>query len=83
MRTRTRLSSPHRFYHLVQGPVEGIRESFLGPWGNKAIWQSANLWWPNDRAWFVATEIDLMSTYVGGTQAYIDAVLGDPNPEVR
>jgi len=73
---------PHRFYHLLQGPIEGINESFLGPWGNNAIWQSANLWWPDDRAWFVATEIDLMSTYVGGTRASIDALLNTSELEV-
>lgn len=73
---------PHRLYHLLQGPIEGIKESFLEPWGSNAIWQSANLWWPDDRVWFIATEIDLMSTYVGGTRACIDALLGDPDLEV-
>ena len=37
--------------------------------------QSANLWWPADRAWFVATDIDLMTTYVGGSAACIAAAL--------
>ena len=39
------------------------------------------MWWPADRAWFVATEIDSFSTYVGGSQAAIDAVLASPNLE--
>jgi hypothetical protein len=38
--------------------------------------QSANLWWPVDHAWCVVTDIDLMSTYVGGTAACIAAVIG-------
>jgi len=25
-------------------------------------------WWPQDRAWFVATDIDLMSTYIGSSR---------------
>lgn len=29
------------------------------------------LWWPNDRAWVVATEIDLAWTYVGGSEQLI------------
>jgi len=29
--------------------------------------QSSHLWWPADRAWCVATDIDQMSTYVAGT----------------
>jgi hypothetical protein len=37
--------------------------------------QSANLWWPADRAWCVVTDIDLMSTYVGGSAACITALL--------
>ncbi|SDN37770.1 hypothetical protein SAMN05660642_04696 [Geodermatophilus siccatus] len=38
--------------------------------------QSAAVWWPTDRAWFVATDPTLMSTYVGGPAGAVDAVLG-------
>lgn len=38
-------------------------------------YQSANLWWPADRAWCVATEIDFNTTYVAGTQGLVDALL--------
>jgi len=38
-------------------------------------YQSANLWWPRDRAWCVATEIDFNTTYVAGTQGLVDALL--------
>jgi hypothetical protein len=44
--------------------------------------QSANLWWPADRAWVVATDIDLMSTYVGGSEACVAALLATPGLEV-
>ena len=37
--------------------------------------QSANFWWPDDRAWCVATEIDFVTTYVGGTQEAVTAIL--------
>ncbi len=40
-------------------------------------WQSPNLWWPEERAWCVASEIDLCSTYVGGPEAAIDDILHD------
>jgi hypothetical protein len=33
--------------------------------------------WPADRAWCVASEIDLQWTYVGGPRGLIDAVLAD------
>jgi hypothetical protein len=40
-----------------------------------------NLWWPNDRAWFVATEIDLVSTYVGGSADLVRAIVASPEIE--
>lgn len=43
--------------------------------------QYANLWWPDDHAWCVASELDLMSTYVGGSRACIDAILRSPDLE--
>lgn len=36
---------------------------------------SAHLWWPDDQAWCVATDIDLMTTYVGASTSCIDALL--------
>jgi hypothetical protein len=43
--------------------------------------QSPSLWWPDDRAWCVASEIDFCSTYVGGSPALIERVLGDDRLE--
>jgi hypothetical protein len=43
--------------------------------------QSANLWWPADRAWCVVTDIDLMSTYVGGSRTCIAELLAAPGLE--
>jgi hypothetical protein len=39
--------------------------------------QSPNLWWPEDRAWFVATEIDFDSTFVGGDDPLIAVLVTD------
>ena len=47
-----------------------------GTWG-----QCANLWWPADRAWCVASELDLEWTYVGGPRGLIDAILADDRIE--
>lgn len=44
--------------------------------------QSPNLWWPDDRAWFVATEIDYTWTYIGGSTQLIDELLADDRLEV-
>jgi hypothetical protein len=43
--------------------------------------RSPNIWWATDQSWFVATEIDLSVTYVGGPRALIDRVLQDPRLE--
>lgn len=44
-------------------------------------YQSPNLWWPQDRSWCVATEIDGNSTYVGGSARCVEAVLADERLE--
>lgn len=43
--------------------------------------QSANLVWPPDRAWCIATEIDWDSTLVAGSAAMCRALLGDARLE--
>jgi hypothetical protein len=37
--------------------------------------QSPALWWPADRAWCVATDPELMSTYVAGPVEVVEALL--------
>jgi hypothetical protein len=72
------LALPARRYHLFAGPIEAARTSYsVIPFAH----QSANLWWPADQAWCVATEVDLAWTYVGGTRAVVDALLADPRLE--
>jgi hypothetical protein len=46
------------------------------------LYQSADLWCPEDRAWCVATEIDFNTTYLAGTQSLVDALLGCEELEV-
>lgn len=66
---------PDRRMHLLEGPLSAIAafyENHRDP---------PSLWWPEDRAWCVATEIDLMSTYVGGSADAIQALLSDEQIE--
>lgn len=70
---RPLLDLPNRRYLVYVGPL-----SELPSWR----WEGPNLWWPEDRAWFVASEIDLVSTYVGGSAAAIAELLRDPLLEV-
>jgi hypothetical protein len=46
-----------------------------------SIPQSPNLFWPDDHAWCVATEIDLDSTYVGGSTRLIADLLANDRLE--
>jgi hypothetical protein len=39
--------------------------------------QSPSLWWPDDRSWFVHTETDGTSTYIGGSRAMIRRLVGE------
>ncbi len=69
-----RVRTPHRGYHLLTGAV-----SAAPVLPEPAAWRCASLWWPADRAWLVATDIDGYSTYVGVGHAAIEAVLADPD----
>lgn len=63
--------APYREYHLLTGPVEAAAEIDAAPPGE----QSPNLWWPEDCAWCVATEIDLNTTYIGCDETCRDGLL--------
>lgn len=70
----------HLRYYLYTGPLAAARQSVLS---ESAIrYQSASLWWPDDHAWCVATDIDSMDTYIGGSIACIDQLLVTPGLEV-
>ena len=73
------VNMPSREMLLLTGPLsQAARVSMEeGSWE-----QSPSLWWPADRTWCVATDVDLMSTYVGGGRACIDEVLAAPGLEV-
>jgi hypothetical protein len=67
-----RVRLPGREYLLLRGPLDAVTSSTF----ERIEFQAPNIWWPDDRNWCVATEIDLMSTYVGGSQSCIDALAG-------
>lgn len=64
------LGSPFRRYVLLRGPVEAA--ALLDEPGSSGSFQRPDLWWPADRRWFVATDTDFWSLYVGGADALID-----------
>lgn len=71
---------PGRQMQLFTGPV-------TAPWLPDTATADSRVddvcrWWPDDQAWCVAGDVDLMSTYIGGTRECIDAVLATPGIEV-
>lgn len=59
-----------RRYLLLRGPVGAVTQ--LDDPGSPGSFQQPDLWWPADRRWFVATDTDFWSLYVGGDEAFVD-----------
>lgn len=73
IRRAERVKGVGRDYLLYEGRPEdilGFYHHFLS--------EPPNIWWPADHAWFVATDIDLDSTYVGASRECIAALLEHP-----
>lgn len=71
------VSLSHQDYLILGGPVEDLVQPVATDWSD----QTPNLAWPEDRAWFVATDIDLGSTYIGGPGALIERLVADERIE--
>jgi hypothetical protein len=71
-----RVEIPGRSLGLYAGPIEAAAALLAFP-----TCRTPNLWWPDDRAWCVASEIDFSSTYMGGSPALIERVLADERLE--
>ncbi|MDQ1521760.1 MAG: hypothetical protein QOI55_2833, partial [Actinomycetota bacterium] len=72
-----RVALEHRSCLLFRGPVSAATAFRSGP-----LFQSPTLWWPEDRAWCVASELDIYSTYVAATPPAVDALIEHPALEV-
>ena len=72
-----RVELPWRRHLLFVASVEGVF-AFLD---ETNLWPSPALWWPADHSWCVSTEIDLLETYVAGSEACIKRILEDPSLE--
>lgn len=72
METGAEIRLPDREYFLSSGPIEDAT-SFEQP---------PNIWWPDDRSWCVASEIDLLTTYVGASADCIEQLVNASELEV-
>ncbi|HET7482883.1 MAG TPA: hypothetical protein VFK89_08490 [Actinomycetota bacterium] len=67
---------PGRGFYLYEGAITEATTSWMGDLGNRP-----SLWWPADRSWCVATEIDFVCTYVAGPEGIAEALVNDPRIE--
>ena len=76
-----RVHLPHRDYLLFEGPLSAATELGWSPSSDVFFSKSPNLFWPQDHAWCVASEIDLFCTLVGGSEALAEALLANSSLE--
>ncbi|WP_233529027.1 hypothetical protein [Antrihabitans stalagmiti] len=75
-----RLTMPGRGLIVFEGTL-AMADVQFGSSPTFPIGMSPHLWWPDDRAWCVATDIDLMTTYLGASGDCVDAVLASTDVE--
>ncbi|MET7454386.1 hypothetical protein ABZT03_21370 [Streptomyces sp. NPDC005574] len=71
--------TPGRDELLLAGPLSDV----LSPLDADEFTELPDLWWPQDRAWCLGGDVDLVSTYVGGTTALVDDLLAAPEFEAH
>ncbi|MGW2230391.1 hypothetical protein [Streptomyces formicae] len=71
--------TPGRDELLLAGPLADV----VSPLSLDEFAELPDLWWPGDRAWCVGGDVDLVSTYVGGSEALIADVLESPGLEAH
>jgi hypothetical protein len=63
-----RSDRPGRAYYLLTGPVRAVTELHHP---DAPEWRNPDLFWPDDRRWFVATDVDFWSLYIGGSSSFV------------
>lgn len=72
-----RLGLP-RMHHVYKGKLSEMSPLHGFPWA-----LTPDLWWPEDRAWCVASEKDFTWTYIGGSRSLVDSLLAHPGLRTR
>ncbi len=70
-----------RSYFLFEGPLGAANQFGWRLTEDCFMTESPNLFWSEDHAWCVASEIDLFCTLVAGSEALVEAILADPRLE--
>jgi hypothetical protein len=80
------LHLPNRDYALLRGELAELTDPDWGftagiGWHDESRAPGPQLIWPDDRAWFIGSEIDFDSTLVGCARETADAILASPAVE--
>ena len=71
---------PHRRYYLVRGALTAASQIECPP---GPFPQPPDLWWPDDRRWFVGGDTDLDWCYIGGSVRLVSAVRAELGGHAR
>ncbi|WP_240468004.1 hypothetical protein [Streptomyces dangxiongensis] len=74
-----KFETPGRAEVLLAGPLADV----VSPSSLDVFACLPDLWWPQDRAWCLGGDVDLVSTYVGGSPALIADLLAAPELEAH
>ncbi len=66
-----KLEMLNRNYFLLTGDVDSIGEL---KYPGSVDWRNPDLVWPDDHSWFLATDVDFWSLYVGGSSQMIQSI---------
>ncbi|MFE2044770.1 hypothetical protein ACFXAZ_28390, partial [Streptomyces sp. NPDC059477] len=72
-------ATPHRERVLLSGALTDV----TAPEPADEFAELPDLWWPEDTAWCLGGDVDLVSTYVGGTPELIADLLATPGVEAH
>ncbi len=73
-----RFELPDRTYYIVEGPLSAVGTL---RYPDVDDWRNPDLFWPDDRRWFAATDVDFWSLYVGGDPAFVDDLAREASTE--
>jgi hypothetical protein len=81
-RSRTGLLSLQERRHVIfRGPLEALDELGWTSSDGGFIREAPSVIWPADRAWFVSSDVDQDSTFLGGPRGLLDALVADDRLE--
>jgi hypothetical protein len=76
-----RLPLQERIHFVFSGPLGAAAELGWTNTNGSFVREAPSLIWPADRAWFVSSDVDQDSTFVGGSSALLAALQADPRLE--